>query len=117
MKKTYGIILYLLGAITGLLYLEYTTAQENIKNYGSRNLSVELKDHVDRARMVLDTVEKKYITTNVPKPGPLPAPPECKCDGTGVITQPDGNKSQCQCANSLGGCKCKPKATPQEVQQ
>lgn len=113
MKKTTTLATFLAGALSCLLYVEYTSAQQEVKTYGDRNVQAELKANVDRANLVLDTVETKYIKKNVPKPDPLPKPNLCSCNGTGFILQADGNKSQCQCASTPEGCKCKPKTEPQ----
>lgn len=109
MKKTY-FIYFLFGVLSGLLYLEYNQAEENIKLYGSRDVQAEVKVNIDRANLVLDSVEKKYIKKNIPKPDIPPKPVnDCKCNGTGTIIQADGNKSQCQCYSKPEGCTCKPK--------
>jgi len=111
-----NIIVLILGVGLGLGYSQYEKAQENIKTYGARNIAVELKANMDRANLVLDSVEKKYIIKNVPKPD-IPKPDlGCKCNGTGTITQADGNKSQCQCSKDGGPCQCKPKQEPQIAQ-
>jgi hypothetical protein len=108
-----NITILILGIGLGLGYSQYEKAQENIKTYGARNIAVELKANVDRANLVLDSVEKKHIIKNVPKPD-IPKPDlACKCNGTGNIVQPDGNKIQCQCSKDGGECKCKPKEEPQ----
>lgn len=111
MKKSY-LISFLFGILVGFLYLEYAKAKEDVKLYGSRDIQAELKIDIDRANIVLDTMDKKYINKNVPKPD-VPKPDiSCKCNGTGVITQPDGNKSQCQCFSKPEGCTCRPKLEP-----
>jgi hypothetical protein len=107
-----SIVTLVLGILLGLGYAQYEKAQASIQTYGSRNIEAELKTNIDRANLVLDSVEKKYIIKNVPKPD-IPKPDlGCKCNGTGTITQPDGNKSQCQCTKDGGTCKCKPKEEP-----
>jgi len=112
MKKLSVVAVYLIGILSCLLYVEYTTAEQEIKLYGARDIQAELKVNVDRANLVLDTVEKKYIKKNIPKPD-VPKPDlSCKCNGTGIITQPDGNKSQCQCFSKPEGCTCRPKLEP-----
>jgi len=108
MKKSIALAVYLFGALSCLLYLDYKSNQQEVQLYGSRNVEAELKINVDRANLVLDTVEKKYIKKEV-APKPKPSPNVCKCNGTGYILQPDGNKSQCQCASTPEGCKCQPK--------
>ena len=110
MKKLTVLAVYLLGVLSCILYLDYTANKTEAKLYGSRDIKAELKVNVDRANLVLDTVEKKYIKKEVaPQPKPKPEPNVCKCNGTGLILQPDGNRSQCQCAASPEGCKCQPK--------
>jgi len=109
MKKTAVLTAYLLGSLSCLLYLDYTANKSEAQLYGARDIQAELKINVDRANLVLDTVEKKYIKKNIPKPDPKPEPNICKCNGTGLILQPDGNRSQCQCYANPEGCKCKPK--------
>lgn len=112
MKKTF-FMYFLSGVVVGFLYLEKSQEKENMALYGARNVAVELKTNVDRANLVLDSVEKKYIKKNVPKPD-VPKPDlSCKCNGTGMVIQADGNQSQCQCHAKPEGCTCKPKgATP-----
>jgi hypothetical protein len=111
-----NIVILILGVALGLGYSQYEKAQNNIEIYGARNVQTELKANIDRVNLVLDSVEKKYIQKNVPKPD-IPKPDlGCKCNGAGTITQPDGNKIQCQCSKDGGTCQCKPKQEPQIVQ-
>ena len=110
MKKISTLATYMIGILSCLLYVEYTTAEQEVKLYGARDIQAELKVNTDRANLVLDTVEKKYIKKNIPKPD-IPPKPDlgCKCNGTGVIKQADGNQSQCQRFSKPEGCTCKPK--------
>jgi len=112
MKKSTALALYLFGALSCLLYLDYTANNQVNQLYGARDIKAELKVNVDRANLVLDTVEKKYIKKEIPKP--KPEVETCKCNGTGFILQPDGNRSQCTCSSKPEGCQCKPKAEPQQ---
>ena len=113
MKK---LLLLVLGFTIGVIYVDYTKVEAQQKIYGARNIADELRSTTDRANLVLDTVEKKYIVKNAPKPTPpLPKPDisTCKCNGTGVITYADGNKGKCQCSANPAGCTCKPSTQEQ----
>ena len=96
----------------GLGYFSSTWEYEQPQVYGSRDLVTELKGTVDRVNLALDESEKKNIKKNVPKPTPPKPEITCKCNGTGFILQPDGNRSQCQCSANGGTCKCKPSTEP-----
>lgn len=109
-----SVIVLALGLFVGYTYSEYKAADKQLQVYDSRDIESELKKEVERVNSILDTTEKKNIKKeNVPKPAP-PAPDiACKCNGTGELIQPDGNKLKCQCSKDGGTCKCKPKEEPQ----
>lgn len=109
-----SVIVLALGLFIGYTYSEYNAADKQLQVYDSRDIESDLKKEVERVNSILDTTEKKNIKKeNVPKPAP-PAPDlECKCNGTGELIQPDGNKLKCQCSKDGGTCKCKPKEEPQ----
>ena len=108
-----SVIVLALGLFIGYTYSEYNVADKQLQVYGSRDIESDLKKEVERVNSILDTTEKKNIKKeNVPKPAP-PAPDlGCKCNGTGELIQPDGNKLKCQCSKDGGVCKCKPKEEP-----
>jgi hypothetical protein len=108
-----SVIVLALGLVIGYTYSEYNVADKQSQVYGSRDIESDLKKEVERVNSILDTIEKKSIKKeNVPKPAP-PAPDlGCKCNGTGELIQPDGNKLKCQCSKDGGVCKCKPKEEP-----
>lgn len=108
-----SIILLSIGLFIGYSYNEYSQINKQAEVYGSRDLQSDLKKEVDRVNTILDEAEKKYIKKdNIPKPAP-PAPSiGCKCNGTGELIQPDGNRLKCQCSRDGGICKCKPKEEP-----
>ena len=109
-----SVIVLALGLFIGYTYSEYNAADKQLQVYDSRDIESDLKKEVERVNSILDTTEKKNIKNeNVPKPAP-PAPDlECKCNGTGELIQPDGNKLKCQCSKDGGTCKCKTKEEPQ----
>ena len=96
----------------GLGYVASNWEYQQPQVYGSRDLATELKGTVERVNLALDESEKKNIKKNVPKPTPPKPEITCKCNGTGYILQPDGNRSQCQCSVNGGPCKCKPSTEP-----
>lgn len=101
-----SIAILLAGLSIGYFATSWEIKQPQV--YGSRDLKTELKGTVDRVNLALDESEKKNINKNIPKPTPPKPEIECKCNGAGTITQPDGNKSQCQCFGNGGSCKCSP---------
>lgn len=106
-----AVIFFLLGVAISTTYIAYTENQQKTQLYGSRDVAQEVKHNVERANLVLDTVEKKYIKKEpVTPPKPLIT---CTCNGTGLVLQPDGNRSQCPCSSNPAGCTCKPKTEPQ----
>lgn len=109
-----SVTILVVGLIIGYTYSEYNVAEKQSQVYGSRDIESDLKKEVERVNSILDATEKKNIKKeNVPKPAP-PAPDlGCKCNGTGELIQPDGNKLKCQCSKDGGVCKCKPKEEPQ----
>lgn len=104
------VIILLIGLVIG--YSANNWEYQQPQTYGARDLSSELKGTVDRVNLALDESEKKNIKKNVPKPTPPKPEVTCKCNGTGYIVQPDGNRSQCQCSANGGICKCKPSTEP-----
>lgn len=108
-----SIIILSIGLFVGYTYNEYGQINEQAQVYGSRDLESDLKKEIGRVNTILDEAEKKHIKKeNIPKPKP-PAPEVgCKCNGTGELIQPDGNKLKCQCSRDGGVCKCKPKEEP-----
>jgi hypothetical protein len=118
MKKIQLLIMGLIGFSLAVVYNDYSNSQKELAAYGNRDVETELKNTVDRANLVLETVEKMYIKKEAPKPEPKPEPkpqpkpepkpkPACECNGTKVLVQPDGNRVYCPCTNSAEGCKCK----------
>lgn len=109
-----SVIVLALGLFVGYTYSEYNAADKQLQVYDSRDIESELKKEVERVNSILDTTEKKNIKKeNVPKPAPPSPDLACKCNGTGELIQPDGNKLKCQCSKDGGTCKCKPKEEPQ----
>lgn len=117
-------IILSIGLFTGYVYNNYIQINKQAQVYSSRDLQSDLKKEVDRVNTILDETEKKHIKkNNIPKPKP-PAPDiGCKCNGTGELIQPDGNKLKCQCSRDEGICKCKSKeetllqlTSPQNIQ-
>lgn len=112
MKK--NITILIIGLSIGYFYNQYNEVNREIQVYGSRDIDSDIKKEVSRVNTILSETEKRYLNkTNVPKPSPPLPDIACKCGGAGVIVQPDGNKSQCQCFKDSGTCKCKPKEEPQ----
>ena len=108
-----SVIVLALGLIVGYTYSQYNVADKQLQVYGSRDIESDLKKEVERVNIILDEAEKKYIKKeNVPKPAPPEPSIGCKCNGSGELVQPDGNKLKCQCSRDGGVCKCKPKEEP-----
>lgn len=113
-----GVAILAIGLLAGYTYSEYNEVSKQNEVYGARDIESDVKKEVSRINTILDEMEKKHIKkNNVPKPSPPQPEITCKCNGTGVIVQPDGNKVQCQCSKDGGVCQCKSKeSTPELIQ-
>ena len=116
--KNKSVVILTIGLVLGYSYKEYSDTSEQLQVYGSRDIESDIKKEVSRVNTILDDTESKHIKKkNVPKPSP-PAPEiACKCNGSEVIVQADGNKVQCQCFRGGATCKCTSKQTEPELVQ